>query len=119
MLLFKVHDNQIESIDNAIGTISGLQTLNCRFLYYLNKICKQIDLIFFFKSHNLLKELPNGLCELKRLVNFNSSNNRLVQLPKNFGHLDDLEDLVIHSFYNNFFQFFFYNCILRTYLTTL
>ena len=57
IVVFKVHDNKLEKIDESIGELSLLQTLNL--------------------SHNELNTF-----------------NRINLLPKNFGHLDDLEDLV-------------------------
>lgn len=54
--------------------------------------------ILEYLSHNKLTKLPERICELRHLVNFNVSHNNLNQLPTNFGHLDDLEDLVWKHF---------------------
>ena len=72
-LFGQVHDNKLEKIDDAIGELSNLQTLNL--------------------SHNNLATLPNGICKLSYLKTINLSNNKIAQLPKNFGHLNDLEEL--------------------------
>lgn len=64
----------MESVDDAIGTLNSLQSLNI--------------------SHNSLTSLPDGICKLKQLTSFNASFNKIRELPKNIGHLDYLEDFV-------------------------
>ena len=70
----KAHDNEIERINEAIGSLSSLQILNL--------------------SHNVIKSLPNDVCKLRNLISINLAHNQLQQLPKEFGYLDYLEDLV-------------------------